>query len=254
VAGATLWLATVDREKLWTIPGLAGVARPYRRTTVPTLSAKNQEVDSMPIAVSKIRDVADGVQAGQFEVGERSTLQNLGDLDAVYRELLDGPVTPVISVTGGAGRSNLSPVWFDYEGDRVLLNLAAHRKKVHWLRENPQATFLLMNPGNPYHWISIKATVARQIAEDDPVEGARVTKQLDRMAAKYLGEIGGYALRDPSRSERRVWFEFGVDSWRHSVGRERRTDPGSTVTARDRRWLRATKHVGGHQRDFQSQP
>ena len=166
----------------------------------------------MPISVSKIRDVADGVQAGQFEVGERAALQSLDDLDPVYRQLLDGPVTAVISVTGGAGRSNLSPVWFDYEGDRVLLNMAAHRKKVLWLRANPQATFLLMNPENPYHWMSIKATVAREISEDDPVEGTRVSAQLDRMAAKYLGADGGYALRDPSRDERRVLFEFSVES------------------------------------------
>jgi hypothetical protein len=166
----------------------------------------------MPIAVSKIRDIADGVQAGQFEVGERSALSSLGDLDPVYRQLLDGPVTAVISVTGSAGRSNLSPVWFDYEGDRVLLNLAAHRKKVQWLQENPQVTFLLMNPENPFHWLSIKATVVGHISEDDPVAGARVTAQLDRMAAKYLGEHGGYAFRDPSRGERRLLFEFSVDS------------------------------------------
>lgn len=166
----------------------------------------------MSIAVSKIRDIADGVQPGQFEVGERSAAHSLDDLDPIYRQLLDGPVTAVISVTGGAGRSNLSPVWFDYEGERVLLNLATHRKKVQWLQKNPQATFLLMNPENPYHWISIKAVVARQISEDDPVEGERVTAQLDRMAAKYLGEDQGYALRDPGKNERRVLFEFSVDS------------------------------------------
>jgi hypothetical protein len=113
---------------------------------------------------------------------------------------------------GGAGRPNLSPVWFDYEGDRVLLNLAEHRKKTQWLQDNPQATFLLMNPANPFHWMSIKATVARKISEDDPVDGARVTAHIDRMAAKYLGTGGGYALRDPSRSERRVLLEFTVDA------------------------------------------
>jgi PPOX class probable F420-dependent enzyme len=178
----------------------------------PTSSAKIREVDAMTIAVSKIRDVADGVQAGQFEVGERSSLKRLDELDPVYRQLLDGPVTAVISVVGSTGRSNLSPVWFDYEGDRVLLNMAAHRKKVQWLQVNPQATFLLMNPQNPYHWMSIKATVARQISEDDPAEGGRVTAQIDRMAAKYLGENGGYALRDPSKNESRVLFEFSVDA------------------------------------------
>jgi nitroimidazol reductase NimA-like FMN-containing flavoprotein (pyridoxamine 5'-phosphate oxidase superfamily) len=165
----------------------------------------------MTIAVSKIRDVADGVQSGQFEVGERSAMQSLTELDLAYRRLLDGRVTAVISVTGGAGRSNLSPVWFDYDEDRVLLNLAAHRKKVQWLRQRPEATFLLMNPENPYHWMSIKATVAREISEDDPSEGPRVTAHLDKMARKYLG-AQAYTLRDPSRNERRILFEFSVDS------------------------------------------
>jgi PPOX class probable F420-dependent enzyme len=166
----------------------------------------------MPIDVSKIRDIADGVQAGQFEVAERFALRRLDDLDPIYRQLLDGPVTAVISVIGGTGRPNLSPVWFDYDGDRVLLNLAEHRKKVRWLQNIPQATFLLMNPTNPFHWMSIKATVARQISEDDPNEGARVTAHIDRLAAKYLGAGSGYALRDPSKDERRVMFEFTVDS------------------------------------------
>ena len=45
-------------------------------------------------------------------------------------------VTAVIAVMGDAGRPNLTPVWFDYEGNTVLLNLATHRKKVGWLRKN----------------------------------------------------------------------------------------------------------------------
>jgi hypothetical protein len=69
-----------------------------------------------------------------------------------------------------------------------------------------------MNPANPFHWMSIKATVTRETAEDDPVDGARVTAQIDHLAAKYIGEDGGYALRDPSRIERRVLVEFSVDS------------------------------------------
>ena len=109
------------------------------------------------------------------------------------------------------GSPQVTPVWFDYEGNTVLLNLATHRKKVDWLRGNPQATFLLMNPANAYHWISIKATVAREVSEDDPVEGARVTDQLNRIYAKYTGG-DVYGLRDPGRDERRVLFELTVDS------------------------------------------
>jgi nitroimidazol reductase NimA-like FMN-containing flavoprotein (pyridoxamine 5'-phosphate oxidase superfamily) len=165
----------------------------------------------MTIQVAKVRDVADGTQAGQFTVGDREAVQTLDQLDPVYKQLLDGPVTAVVAVIGDSGRANLTPVWFDYEGNTVLLNLAAHRKKVDWLRQRPQATFLLMNPANAYHWMSVKATVVREIAEDDPVDGARVTAQLDRAFKKYTGG-DTYSLRDPSMEERRVLFELEVDS------------------------------------------
>ena len=119
--------------------------------------------------------------------------------------------TAVVAVTSPSGRANLTPVWFDYIGDTVLLNLATHRKKVAWLRENPQATFLLMNPENTYHWLSIKTTVSREISEDDPDEGRRVTDQLNSIFKKYTGG-DEYSLRDPSFDERRVLFELKVDS------------------------------------------
>ena len=165
----------------------------------------------MTIKVAKFRDVADGTQAGQFTVGDREAVQTLDQLDPIYKQLIDGPVTAVVAVIGDSGRANLTPVWFDYEGNTVLLNLATHRKKVDWLRKHPQATFLLMNPQNAYHWLSVKATVVREIAEDDPVDGPRVTAQLDRIFKKYTGG-DTYSLRDPSIEERRVLFELEVDS------------------------------------------
>jgi nitroimidazol reductase NimA-like FMN-containing flavoprotein (pyridoxamine 5'-phosphate oxidase superfamily) len=165
----------------------------------------------MTISVARFLDVADGLQPGQFTVGGHGAISSLSDLDPIYRGLLDEPVTATVSVTGGDGRSNLTPVWFDYEGDLVLLNLATHRKKVEWLRKEPQATFLLMNPANAYHWLSLKCTVAREIAEDDPSEGGRVTAQLDRIWTKYTGNEPPYGLRDPSINERRVLFEMTVD-------------------------------------------
>jgi PPOX class probable F420-dependent enzyme len=162
------------------------------------------------ITVAKFKDVSEGTQPGQFTIGEREGVASLADLDPVYRQLLDTPVTAVVAVAGADGLPNLTTVWFDYEGDTVLLNLATHRKKVNWLRKAPHATFLLMNPENPYHWISLKTTVAREISEDDPAEGPRVTAQLDRIWVKYTGNEPPYGLRDPSFDERRVLFELDV--------------------------------------------
>ena len=47
-------------------------------------------------------------------------------------------------------------------------------------------TMLLINPENMYHWLSLKITVEREISEDDPMEGKRVTEQVDRIWRKYI--------------------------------------------------------------------
>jgi hypothetical protein len=67
-----------------------------------------------------------------------------------------------------------------------------------------------MNPENAYHWLSIKTRVKREISEEDPVEGQRVTDQLDRIWVKYTQNDPPYGLRDPSIDERRVLFEMEV--------------------------------------------
>ncbi len=165
----------------------------------------------MTIAVAKFLDVADGVQANQFSVGGHASINSLDDIDSIYKPLLDGPVAAIFAVLGSDGRPNLTPMWFDYEGSTVLVNVATHRKKVEWIRANPKLTLLLVNPANMYHWVSIKCTVKREILEDDPKEGARVTQQLDKIWTKYTKQPAPYGLRDPSRDERRVLFECSVD-------------------------------------------
>lgn len=165
----------------------------------------------MSVTVSRFLDVAEGLQPNQFSVGRHDRIDSISELDPIYKQLLDQPYACVLAVMGGDGRPNLTPMWFDYEGDKVLVNVASHRKKVEWIRADPQLSILIMNPANMYHWMSLKITVEREVSEDDPTEGARVTAQLDRIWRKYVGEGDEYGLRDPSISERRVLFECRVD-------------------------------------------
>jgi len=165
----------------------------------------------MSFTVTKVQDVAQGVVENQFMVVGREQKQSLNDLDPEYRQLLDDPVTAVIAVMGPDGRPWLTPVWFNYDGEKVLLNLAEHRKKTPAIRNNPQVTILLMNPQNPYHWLTIKATAELEIHEDDPDEGHRATETIDQSWTKYVGAEPPYGLRDPTFNERRVLFECRVD-------------------------------------------
>jgi len=166
----------------------------------------------MSVQVSKFIDVSEGLKPNQFSVGERENITSISDLDPTYKQLMDKPYACVMAVMGSTGRPNLTPMWFDYEGDKVLVNVAQQRKKTEWIRNNPQISILIMNPENMYHWLSLKVTVEREISEDDPEEGERVTAQLNRIWQKYIGEGDEYGLRDPSIEERRVLFECKVDS------------------------------------------
>ena len=165
----------------------------------------------MSINVAKFLDVSSGLQPGQFSVGAHATIETLDDLDPTYQTLLDEPVACVLGLIGNDGRVNQTPMWFDYQGAQVLVNVASHRKKVEWIRKNPQLSLLLVNPKNAYHWVSIKCTIVREISEDDPVDGAWVTEQLDRIWVKYTSNPPPYGLRDPSIEERRILFVCDVD-------------------------------------------
>jgi PPOX class probable F420-dependent enzyme len=164
----------------------------------------------MSISLYSFVDVADGVQAGQFGIGGRTTIESLDDLDPTYKRLLDDPVTAVVSVIAADGRPSLTPMWFDYAGDQVLVNVAEHRKKTTWIQNNPEISLILVNPENPYHWVSMKATAVKEIHEDGP-DGQRAKEHVDKIWRKYTGDEGEYGLRDPRGHERRILMECRVD-------------------------------------------
>ena len=112
--------------------------------------------------IANFRHVAKGLQPGQFSVAERKRALGLADLDPKYKQLLDQPVTMTLGLIGPDGRVSLTPMWFDYEGDKVLVNTASHRNKCEWIRNSPRLTMLLVNPRNPYHWVQIKCTVEKE--------------------------------------------------------------------------------------------
>ena len=165
---------------------------------------------SETFTIANFRHVADGLQEGQFAVGERSRASGLADLDPIYKQLLDRPITMVLGLSGPDGRPRLTPMWFDYEDDKVLINTASHRAKCEWIRNNPRLTVLLVNPDNPYHWVQIKCTVEKELREGEE-GGEYVTEQVDRIWTKYTGNEPPYGLRDPVIDEKRVLFVCAIE-------------------------------------------
>lgn len=153
-------------------------------------------------------EIADVILPGNdkaFEVGSRAEVGALADLDPVHLALIDKPVTACLATTKASGKTQLTPVWLNHDGTYLQLNSVRGRVKDRNLRARPDLTLLLINPENPYHWISIDGTVTEIIDEDDPQRGKQATDNIDDLAESYLG-VRPYPLRDPN-GEIRVLYK-----------------------------------------------
>lgn len=140
-----------------------------------------------------------------FTVGTRTPANNLNDLHPFYRSLLENPVTAAVVTVNADGSPQLTPCWCNHDGTYINLNSVRGRLKDRNIRERPSVTLMLMNPENPYHWITIVGSVEQVIEEDDPEKGHLATESIDTLAKKYLG-VTPYPLRDP-QGEVRVLYK-----------------------------------------------
>jgi PPOX class probable F420-dependent enzyme len=142
---------------------------------------------------------------GAFSIGAREHAATLNDLPAGARALLDNPVTATMACHNGNGTIHISPMWIDIDGDHILLNSARGRTKDRNLRARPNLSLLLVDPKDPYRWMSIQGKVVQIIDEDDAQHGRTVTHSIDKMSTKYLREPS-YPLRDHDVAEVRTLY------------------------------------------------
>ncbi len=98
------------------------------------------------------------------------------------------------------GSPQVTPVWFDLDGDFVRVNSAKGRQKDLNMRREPRVSLCLMDPENPYRYLEIRGRVVR-VTED----GADA--HIDKLARKYL-DADSYPFRQPG--EVRVSYTIEV--------------------------------------------
>ncbi len=94
------------------------------------------------------------------------------------------------------GAPQVTTVWVDLDGDRILVNTAEGRVKPRNVRRDPRVAIAIANKENPYSNASIRGRVVEVTNE-----GAE--EHIDKLAKKYLGQ-DRYPFRQPG--ERRVIF------------------------------------------------
>ena len=79
------------------------------------------------------------------------------------------------------GSPQVSPVWVDVDGDRILVNSAEGRSKPRNVRRDARVAISIYNQENPYSSAFIRGRVV-----DITHDGA--DEHIDKLAKKYLGQ------------------------------------------------------------------
>ena len=79
------------------------------------------------------------------------------------------------------GTPHVTPLWFDFDGEYIILNSARGRVKDKVMRRSRLVAMAISDPENPYRYIQIRGEVI-EITE----LGAR--DMIDHLSMKYTGE------------------------------------------------------------------
>ena len=117
----------------------------------------------------------------------------MATLTEQQKQFLDNPFVGVVTTLRPDGSPHSTVVWVDRLDGEVSFNTARGRAKERYLSADPRVSLLVVDPDNPYRWLSVSGTA--ELTEN----GA--DSQIDKLAKKYLGR-DRYPGRSPQ--ERRV--------------------------------------------------
>lgn len=129
-------------------------------------------------------------------------------IPADVAEVLTKPNPAVMATVRPDGAPVSVPTWYLWDGDRILLNLDAGRKRLEHLRADPRVSLTVLDEDSWYRHISIQGTVT--LEPDTDLSG------IDRLAKHYTGKP--YWNRDNERVN--AWLD--VDAY-HMWGYQNRT-------------------------------
>jgi PPOX class probable F420-dependent enzyme len=119
-------------------------------------------------------------------------------------DLLGRPNPAVIATVRPDGQPVTVATWYLLDGDEIVVNMAATRKRLEHLRADPRVALTVLDTQSWYSHVSIVGRVTALL--DDPDFAG-----IDRQCMKYNGH--------PYRNHRdpRVDAHIGIDTW-HAWG------------------------------------
>jgi PPOX class probable F420-dependent enzyme len=101
------------------------------------------------------------------------------------------------------GSPQVTPVWIDLDGNRILINTADGRVKERNMRRDPRVAISVVSGSDPYDRVSICGRVV------EITNGDEAARHIDKLAKKYMG-LDTYPNHRPE--EQRVIVEIEPES------------------------------------------
>ncbi len=117
-----------------------------------------------------------------------------------HLDLITGPVYAVLTTVAADGQPENTVVWCSWDGQHVLVNTVAGRRKDRNARHNPLVALTAIDPTNPLRWVDVRGYVEGIV----PDEGNANIDAHTRLYTSFDKFFGGYAAIEREATEQRV--------------------------------------------------
>lgn len=118
----------------------------------------------------------------------------MADLANEFRDLL-ADETKAFAFLGTVmedGTPQVTPLWFDFDGEYIRFNSARGRVKDDNIRRNPNIAITIVDPADMYRYLQVRGKV-EEITEEDARE------HIESLSQKYRGRAFTYGSPDEVR-------------------------------------------------------
>jgi PPOX class probable F420-dependent enzyme len=123
------------------------------------------------------------------------------EIPADFKDLLTMTIFPTLVTVMPDGQPQGSIIWFDYDGEHILVNTAKGRQKDKNMLARPQVTLVFVDPQDPYRFLEVRGKVI-EVTESGAAE------HINKLSARYLNRPDYYRGDEARRqSEQRVIFK-----------------------------------------------
>ena len=101
-------------------------------------------------------------------------------IPSAFHDLLERPLLMVLATTLADGATQMTPVWFNYDGSYIYFNSEKDRLKHRILRKRPYVSLIILDPDNTARWLAVRGPVV-EIKDDTD------RAHINLLAKKYMG-------------------------------------------------------------------